>query len=104
MRLQHGIKPVKRALFLAPAALLATPALAEPDFAAAIRADGRLAAFVRDRYSSWQGDLGRRILSRGINLAELHRLAHDLEAVEPVSGRQEMLEDIVNQITIRALR
>ena len=72
--------------------------------AAAIRADGRLAAFVRDRYSSWQGDLGRRILSRGANLAELHRLAHDSGPVELVSGRQEMLEDIVNQVTIRALR
>jgi xylose isomerase len=72
--------------------------------AAALRADGRLAAFVRDRYASWQGDLGRRILSRGVNLAELHRLAHESGPVEPVSGRQEMLEDIVNQVTIRALR
>jgi xylose isomerase len=72
--------------------------------AAALRADGRLAAFVRDRYASWQGELGRRILSRGVNLAELHRLAHESGPVEPVSGRQEMLEDIVNQVTIRALR
>jgi xylose isomerase len=72
--------------------------------AAAIRADGRLAAFVRDRYASWQGELGQRILSRGVDLAELHRLAHESGPVEPASGRQEMLEDIVNQVTIRALR
>jgi hypothetical protein len=39
-----------------------------------------------------------------VNLAELHRLAHESGPVEPVSGRQEMLEDIVNQVTIRALR
>jgi xylose isomerase len=72
--------------------------------AAAIRSDGRLLSFARERYASWQGDLGRRIMSRGAGLAELHALAHELGPVEPVSGRQEMLEDIVNQVTIRALR
>jgi xylose isomerase len=72
--------------------------------AAAIRADGRLAAFVRDRYASWNGELGRRILSGGVTLADLHRLAHEAPAPQPASGRQEMLEDIVNQVMVRALR
>lgn len=66
--------------------------------AAAIRADGRLAAFVRERYASWDSGLG----------AEIEKGQHDFESLEelalaanhsalPASGRQEMLENLINQ-------
>lgn len=65
--------------------------------AAAIRADGRIAAFVKERYSSWDSGLGSRIEAGGVTLDELAK--HALASPEPVlaSGRQEMLEGIVNQ-------
>lgn len=72
--------------------------------AAAIRADGRLGRFVRDRYATWDGDLGRRILAGEVGFPDLHRMASESVPPSPASGRQEMLEDIVNQITIRAIR
>ncbi len=71
--------------------------------AAAIRADGRLAQFVRDRYASWEGPLGRRIMDGTVGLRELHEAARTLTP-GLASGRQESLEDIVNQVTVRALR
>lgn len=72
--------------------------------AAAIRADGRLGRFVRDRYATWDGELGRRILAGEVGFPDLHRMASEAVPPSPASGRQEMLEDIVNQITIRAIR
>lgn len=65
--------------------------------AAAIRADGRLQAFLRDRYASWDSELGRRIDSGSITLEELE--AHAIERGEPTlaSGRQEMLEGLFNE-------
>jgi xylose isomerase len=65
--------------------------------AAAIRADGRIADFVRERYSSWDSDLGRKIEARKSSFAELH--AYALTNTPKLrSGRQEVLESIVNQI------
>jgi xylose isomerase len=66
--------------------------------AAAIRADGRLAQFVAQRYASWNGELGGKIESGSTSLAELSEVA--LKNGEPAldSGRQEMLENIVNEL------
>ena len=64
----------------------------------AIRADGRLAGFVKDRYASWDSELGRRIEAGRSSFAELEALA--LEAGEVAtnrSGRQEMLENLINE-------
>lgn len=59
---------------------------------------GTLARMVETRYAGWQGDLGAAILGGGVTLADL---AAKVEAGEidphPVSGRQELLESIVNQ-------
>jgi xylose isomerase len=65
--------------------------------AAAIRADGRIAAFVRERYASWDSELGRRIEAGDATLEELEALA--LHRIDwPVeSGRQEMLEQMLHE-------
>ncbi|NBD38201.1 MAG: xylose isomerase [Verrucomicrobia bacterium] len=65
--------------------------------AAAIREDGRLAEFVQQRYASFDSDLGRRVEKGEATLEELQRLA--LENPEPMipSGRQEMLEGLINE-------
>ncbi|MCH7228927.1 xylose isomerase [Haloferula sp. A504] len=65
--------------------------------AAAIRADGRLADFVKTRYASWDSGIGAKVESGGVTLEDL--TAHALSAGEPTldSGRQEMLENIINE-------
>lgn len=65
--------------------------------AAAIRADGRLSNFVKERYSSFDSQLGEKIESGACSFEELEQLA--LDKGEPIvaSGRQEMLENLVNE-------
>ena len=65
--------------------------------AQAIRDDGRLAAFVQDRYSSFDSELGSQIESGKSSFDALEKIA--LAKGEPViaSGRQEMLENLVNE-------
>jgi xylose isomerase len=66
--------------------------------AATMVEDGRLERLRAERYAGWEGQLGRSILS-GDALFEM--LAGRVEAGEidprPTSGRQELLENIVNQ-------
>lgn len=64
--------------------------------AAAIRADGRLAEFVAKRYSSWDSGVGAKIEKGELGLDEIS--AHVLTQAEPTipSGRQEMLENLIN--------
>jgi xylose isomerase len=66
--------------------------------AARLIADGKLAALVADRYRAWDGPLGRAILTGDTSFAELetHVLQQPTEP-RPRSGRQEMLENIVNR-------
>ena len=65
--------------------------------AQAIRDDGRLATFVQDRYSSFDSELGSQIESGKSSFAALEKIA--LASGEPIiaSGRQEMLENLVNE-------
>ena len=66
--------------------------------AAAIRADGRLEEFVRNRYASWDEGIGARIESGQASFAELE--AYTLKKTEPIqneSGRQEWLEGLINE-------
>ncbi|MBX3423699.1 MAG: xylose isomerase [Pirellulaceae bacterium] len=66
--------------------------------AAAIRADGELSEFVRQRYSSWDGPLGQRIEKGQESLATLERYMLDKGQPDPnSSGRQEMLENLINR-------
>jgi xylose isomerase len=66
--------------------------------AAAIRRDGRLAEFVKNRYQSWDSGIGARIEQGKAGLRDLE--SYILKKGEPdanVSGRQEMLENLINQ-------
>ena len=59
---------------------------------------GDVARFVAARYADWDGELGRGILSgqRSLGDLEQHVLTRGVEP-EPRSGRQEMLENLVNR-------
>ncbi|MGQ9371146.1 xylose isomerase [Azospirillum sp. ST 5-10] len=63
--------------------------------AARLVEDGKLKRHVADRYAGWDGDLGRRIMS-GASLADLADTGRGLDP-KPRSGRQEMLENLVNR-------
>ena len=66
--------------------------------AAAIRADGRLEEFVRNRYASWDEGIGARIESGQASFAELE--AYTLKKTKPIkneSGQQEWLEGLINE-------
>ena len=61
--------------------------------------DGRLDAFVKDRYSSYTTGIGAKIRSGETTLAELAAYAEEMGAPQlPGSGRQEYLQSIVNSI------
>lgn len=64
--------------------------------AAAIRRDGRLAEFVQERYRSFDSEAGQKIERGEMSLEELEQMA--LAGGEPrlASGRQEMLENLIN--------
>jgi xylose isomerase len=66
--------------------------------AAAVRADGRIGEFVANRYASWNTGIGAKVEAGGVTLDDL--AVHALAAGEPVldSGRQEMLENILNEM------
>jgi xylose isomerase len=66
--------------------------------AAAIRADGELAAFVKNRYRSWDTGIGAEIESGRATLASLEKYMLELGEISAnVSGRQEMLEHLINR-------
>ncbi|HKJ90606.1 MAG TPA: xylose isomerase, partial [Oceanipulchritudo sp.] len=64
--------------------------------AAAIRADGRLAEFVQKRYSSFDAEAGQKLERGEMTLEELERIALESGEPELPSGRQEMLENLIN--------
>jgi len=62
--------------------------------------DGRLDQFVADRYSSWNTGIGADIIAGKVSMADLEKYALEKgEVVSAVkSGRQEMLESVMNNI------
>ena len=65
--------------------------------AAAIRKEGRLADFLKNRYRSWDSGIGAKIESGQVGFKELE--TYILDKGEPApneSGRQELLESIFN--------
>jgi len=66
--------------------------------AAAIRKDGRLAEFVKSRYSSWDSGLGKSIEEgkESFETLESYMLKKG-EAKANTSGRQEFLENLINE-------
>jgi xylose isomerase len=66
--------------------------------AAAIRADGELAKFVQDRYSSWDTGIGADIESGKADFKSLEAYMLPKGDISPnQSGRQEMLENLINR-------
>jgi xylose isomerase len=66
--------------------------------AAAIRKDGLLRDFVKERYASWDGGIGAEIEKGKAKFEELEAyMLKKGEADANTSGRQEMLENIVNR-------
>lgn len=68
--------------------------------AARIRADGRIMRFVQERYSSWSTPLGIEITTGEKTLAECALMARQISVSTPSSGRQEMLEGILNELIL----
>ena len=66
--------------------------------AAAIRADGELAALLKERYSSWDSGIGASIESGSADLDALEAYMLEKGEIAPnQSGRQEMLLNLVNR-------
>ncbi|MBR1911412.1 MAG: xylose isomerase [Treponema sp.] len=70
--------------------------------AAELIEDGRIDAFVKEKYASYGSGIGKKIRDGSVTLAELAEHAAQLKKPElPGSGRQEYLESIVNNILFR---
>lgn len=65
--------------------------------ASAIRKDGRLQGFIKERYSSWDKGIGAKIESGKENLKSLEAYMLKQGDITPnISGRQEYLENLIN--------
>ena len=60
--------------------------------------DGRVAQLVAQRYAGWQGELGQQIMGKTASLDGLaeRALARNVDT-RPASGRQELLENLLNE-------
>jgi xylose isomerase len=66
--------------------------------AAAIRQDGRLAEFVKERYASWDSGIGAKIEAGKVGFKELEAyMLKQGDVSANVSGRQEFLENLINE-------
>ena len=66
--------------------------------AAAIRADGRLEEFVKNRYRSWDSGIGKKIESGKASFKSLETyILKKGEVSKNESGRQEFLENLINE-------
>ncbi len=63
----------------------------------AILEDGRVDAFISTRYSTWDSELGQKVEAGNATLEELEAYAASNPEPEVLSGRQEMLENMINQ-------
>jgi xylose isomerase len=63
----------------------------------AIIADGKLSKFVDNRYASWDSGIGKKIESKKVTLAQLDAYAQGITPPRLSSGRQELLENLINE-------
>ena len=61
-----------------------------------IVSDGRLDEFVKARYASFDSGIGKKIEQGKVGLADLEKHVLGLNEVVIGSGRQEMLENLLN--------
>ncbi len=59
--------------------------------------DGVFTDFIRNRYAGWDGEFGRRIERGDLAFADLEKYTLEKGEPEVRSGRQEMLENLLNQ-------
>jgi xylose isomerase len=65
--------------------------------AAAMRADGQIEKLLKDRYATWDNGLGAEIEGGKHSLASLEKLMLQKgESAPNRSGRQEMIENLIN--------
>ncbi len=64
--------------------------------AASIREDGRISDFIKQRYSTWDSGIGADIEAGKTSLADLEKYALSNEEPMVASGRQEVMESIIN--------
>ena len=69
--------------------------------AAKIIEDGKMDKFVADRYQSYSTGIGSDIVNKKVGFRELEKYALDHDRVTNTSGRQEMLETILNQYILK---
>ena len=60
--------------------------------------DGRLEKFVEERYASYNHGIGKKIIEGKTNFEELADYAENLSSIEVATGRQEYLEEIINNL------
>ena len=59
--------------------------------------DGKLSSFIKDRYSSYDTGIGAKIESGAVGFEDLEKyMLEKGDAAKNTSGRQEMLENLVN--------
>lgn len=63
--------------------------------------DGRLDAFVKERYSSYAAGIGKKIVDGEMTLETLADYAEGIKSFDVPSGRQEYLESVVNRVLFR---
>jgi xylose isomerase len=63
----------------------------------AIIKDGKMDQFVAKRYASWDSGIGKKIESGKVTLAQLDAYAQGIQAPRLASGRQELLENLINE-------
>ena len=60
--------------------------------------DGRIDAFIAERYASYKSGVGKTIVDGTATLESLASYAATLDTVLPASGRQEYLESVINSL------
>ena len=63
----------------------------------AIRQDGRLANFVKERYASFDTGIGVDIEAGKVDFESLEKYALSQDEPKVASGQQEMLENLINE-------
>lgn len=66
--------------------------------------DGILDKMIEERYASWGTGIGREIMNNKIGFKELNNYALSLNKIENMSGRQELLESLLNEYILDACK
>lgn len=64
--------------------------------------DGKLERFVAERYISYTDGIGKKIVEGKVGFKELEKYAMEHDQIRNISGRQELLETILNKIILEA--